>query len=230
MEIKHGFGLRAHDLKGLFDKTNKISTFMNKLEKQSVLNTDRYDRDKYVGDGFEFLVEIFLKSHAYDCRIGITNYEPVQSDDTGVDGIGVNQRGEKCVIQVKYRSNTQGFLTANKDHLSNMFSSAQTKYHISSIDSEIETLKNNASLIGESKVIKRIKELESNSRVKRHYVITTATGLHYYTDSEMYGGQVICIGYNDLRVMLDENLSFWNLCRNISNEIIQSITNKSIIK
>lgn len=219
MEIKHGFGLRAHNLTDLFEGTNKISTFMNKLEKQAVLDPIRYDRDKYVGDGFEFLVEIFLKSHAYDSRIGITNYEPVQSDDTGVDGIGLNQRGEKCVIQVKYRSNTQGFLTANKDHLSNMFSSAQTKYHISSIDSEIETLRNNASLIGESKVIKRIKELESHNKVKRHYVITTATGLHYYTDSEMYGGQVICIGYDHLRSMLDENLSFWNLCREIVSKI-----------
>jgi hypothetical protein len=36
MKIKHGFGLRAHDLMWIFDKTNKISTFMNKLEKQGV--------------------------------------------------------------------------------------------------------------------------------------------------------------------------------------------------
>jgi hypothetical protein len=61
MEITHGFGIRAHDLMGLFDKTNKISTFMNKLEKQSLLNPIRYDPSKYKGDGFEFFVEIFLK-------------------------------------------------------------------------------------------------------------------------------------------------------------------------
>jgi len=43
MNISHGFGLRAHDLIGLFDKTNKISTFMNKLEKQSLIDPLRYD-------------------------------------------------------------------------------------------------------------------------------------------------------------------------------------------
>jgi hypothetical protein len=62
MKIKHGFGLRAHDLIGLFDKTNKISTFMNKLEKQSLIDPLRYDSNKYKGDGFEFLVEISLSN------------------------------------------------------------------------------------------------------------------------------------------------------------------------
>jgi len=60
MKISHGFGLRSHDIVGLFDKTNKVSTFMNKLEKQSTKDPLRYDPNKYKGDGFEFLVEIFL--------------------------------------------------------------------------------------------------------------------------------------------------------------------------
>jgi hypothetical protein len=222
MKIEHGFGVRSHDLISLFDGTNKISTFMNKLEKQSKLNPERYDTNKYLGDGFEFLVEILLKSHAYDNRLGITNYSPVQSDDTGVDGVGFNLAGDKCVIQIKYRGNTDTYLTANEDKLSNMFSSAQTKYGISSINSEIETLRNNVTLIGEKKVLKRIKELEKSNKVKRHYVITTASGLHNFTDSEMYKNQVICIGYEHLRSLLDENLSFWNLCREISKDIVES--------
>lgn len=222
MKIEHGFGVRAHDLIGLFDGTNKISTFMSKLERQSKLNPERYDSNKYLGDGFEFLVEILLKSHAYDNRLGITDYHPVQSDDTGVDGFGFNLSGEKSVVQVKYRGNTETYLTANEDKLSNMFSSAQTKYGISSINSEIETLRNNATLIGEKKVLKRIKELEKSNKVKRHYVITTASGLHNFTDNEMYKNQVICIGYDHLRSLLDENLSFWNLCRQVSKIIVDS--------
>jgi hypothetical protein len=218
-DLEHGFKDRAHDLNGLFYKTNKISTFMNKLEKQSILDTARYDSKKYLGDGFEFLVEILLKTHSYDNRFGITNYTPIQSDDTGVDGLGLNLAGEKSVIQIKYKSNTTTHLTANTDHLSNMFSAAQTKYGISSINSEIETLKNNISLIGEKKVEKRINELEKSKKVKRHYVITTASGLHNYTDSEMYKNEVICIGFEDLRSLLDDNISFWNLCREISNDI-----------
>ena len=195
MDIKHGFGNRSHDIIGLFDKTNKISTFMNKLEKQSLLDPTRYDPNKYKGDGFEFLVEILLKSHAYDNRLGITNYEPIQSDDNGVDGIGNNLIGEKCVVQVKYRSNKNQVLTSNTDHLSNMISDGMIKHKV---------------IIA-----------SDNKECPRHYVITTASGLHQYTDEENFKGFVHCIGINQLKFMLDNNISFWNLCREISQEIIQ---------
>lgn len=194
MDIKHGFGLRAHDLVSLFDKTNKLSTFMNKLEKQSILDIDRYDDNKYKGDGFEFLVEILLKSHAYDNRLGITDYVPVQSDDNGVDGVGVNLVGEKCVVQVKYRSNKSTILSSNKDQLGNMVSDGMIKHKV---------------------VI-----AEDNTHCPRHYVITTAKGLHHYTDSDTFKGFVHCIGYDQLRSMLDNNLSFWNLCRDIAKNIV----------
>ncbi len=196
MKISHGFGLRAHDLTALFNKTNKVSTFMGKLEKQSLIDPDRYDSNKYKGDGFEFLVEILLKSHAYDNRLGITNYEPVQSDDNGVDGVGVNLSGEKCVVQVKYRSNSKTVLTANTDHLSNMISDGMIKHKV---------------------VI-----AEDNTKIPRHYVVTTATGLHHYTDNENFKGFVHCIGFEHLRALLDNNLSFWNLCREIVKEIEDS--------
>ena len=196
MKITHGFGLRAHNLTALFDKTNKVSTFMNRLEKQSLVDPVRYDSNKYKGDGFEFLVEILLKSHAYDNRLGITNYEPVQSDDNGVDGIGFNLSAEKCVVQVKYRSNIKTVLTANVDHLSNMISDGMIKHKV---------------------VI-----AEDNTKIPRHYVITTATGLHHYTDNENFKGFVHCIGFEQLRAMLDNNLSFWNLCRDIVKDIEKS--------
>ena len=196
MKISHGFGLRAHDLTALFNKTNKVSTFMGKLEKQSLIDPDRYDSNKYKGDGFEFLVEILLKSHAYDNRLGITSYEPVQSDDNGVDGVGVNLSGQKCVVQVKYRSNSKTVLTANTDHLSNMISDGMIKHKV---------------------VI-----AEDNTKIPRHYVVTTATGLHHYTDNENFKGFVHCIGYEHLRALLDNNLSFWNLCREIVKEIEDS--------
>ena len=205
MEIKHGFGVRAHDLIGLFDKTNKVSTFMTKLEKQSLIDPDRYDEDKYKGDGFEFLVEILLKSHAYDNRLGITDYEPVQSDDNGVDGFGINLSGIKSVVQVKYRSNVKTQLTANTDHLSNMISDGMFKHGVSADPKLLESIKN-----------KEVAPL--------HYVITTANGLHHYTDNENFKGFVHCIGYDQLRSMLDNNISFWNLCRKIATEIKEKTT------
>jgi len=215
-DLKHHFLTTSHDIKGLFDKTNKLSSFMYKLEKQAQLDPDRYNSNDYVGDGFEFLMEIFIKTHAFDNRIGITNYEPVKSnEDVGIDGIGVNINGEKCVIQHKYRSNNQSFLTANRDHLSNMFSAADTTYGIDSIISEKATLNKmfEAKLISKSNFGKRLKILEKSA--PRHYVFTTAKNLHHFTDNEMYKNQVVCIGYDDLKVMLQDNLSFWNLCRKL---------------
>ena len=41
-DLKHSFFTTSHDLSKLFDETNKMSTFMKKLEKQSDINTD-YD-------------------------------------------------------------------------------------------------------------------------------------------------------------------------------------------
>jgi hypothetical protein len=205
MKISHGFGLRCHDIIALFDKTNKISTFMNKLEKQSFIDPLRYDSNKYKGDGFEFLVEIFLKSHAYDNRLGITNYEPIQTDDNGVDGVGVNLTNEKCVIQVKYRSNNKSVLTATEDKLSNMISDGMFQHGVSATPDKLK-------MIAEKK------------SAPLHYVITTASGLHHYTDSENFKGYVHCVGYDHLRSMLDDNLSFWNLCREIACDIQKTKT------
>jgi hypothetical protein len=207
MKISHGFGLRCHDIIALFDKTNKISTFMNKLEKQSFIDPLRYDSNKYKGDGFEFLVEIFLKSHAYDNRIGITNYEPVQTEDNGVDGIGINLSNEKCVIQVKYRQNNKSFLSANEDKLSNMISDGMFQHGVSATPD-------------------KLKMITEKKSAPLHYVITTASGLHHYTDSENFKGYVHCIGYDHLRLMLDNNLSFWNLCRQIVSNIQKSKNSK----
>ena len=53
---------------------------MKELNNQSLLDILRYPENDYKGDGFEFLVEIILKSHAYDNRLGITEYVPVQND------------------------------------------------------------------------------------------------------------------------------------------------------
>ena len=203
--ISHGFGHRAHDIVNLFEKTNKISTFMNKLEKQSLIDTARYDSNKYKGDGFEFLVEIFLKSHAFDNRVGIANYEPVQSDDNGVDGTGVNLSGEKCVVQVKYRTNSKSLLTANEDKLSNMISDGMFKHGVSATPDKLK-------MISEGKC------------APLHYVVTTATGLNHYTDNENFKGFVHCIGFEQLRVFLDNNVSFWSLCRQIAKEIVESKT------
>ena len=60
IETTHTFKTKCHDIVELFKNTNKLSTFMTKLEKQSIKDVDRYKSNDYLGDGFEFLMEIFI--------------------------------------------------------------------------------------------------------------------------------------------------------------------------
>lgn len=51
------------------------------------------------------------------------------------------------------------------------------------------------------------------SKQYRHFVFTTAKGLHHYTDHEKFRGMVKCFGYDEIRSLVDNNLPFWNFIR-----------------
>jgi hypothetical protein len=195
IQIQHQFQTKSHDLVKLFEGIDKMSKFMRRLEEQSIIDPLRYDPNKYLGDGFEFFVELLLALHPVDNRLGVYKYSPNQSNDNGVDGVGVNILLEPCVVQVKYRSNTQTSLTATKDSLSNLFSDGMLAHNVVSD--------------------------QSNPKNYRHFVFTTADGLHHYTDQEMFKGRVRCVGYNDLRSVVDGNLAFWNKLREVVKEIVE---------
>lgn len=187
IKLNHLFIIRAHDLHGLLINCNKLSTFCTRLEKQSILYPDRYDSDKYKGDGFELFVEALIKLSPIDNRIGISNYEPVnENNDTGIDGHGIGIDGKIATVQVKYRSDNRYLLTANKDHLSN--------FVMSSLFAGVDKDSKNNMLI-----------------------ITTADGLHHFTDNEMFLNKVRCINYQQLRELVDNNINFWNSFRNLLN-------------
>jgi hypothetical protein len=192
-QLQHNFITKAHNLIGLFEDVHKMSQFMRKLEEQALIDTIRYNQNKYVGDGFEFFVELFLMLYSCDKRIGVSNYVPVQENDNGVDGTGINTKGEPCVVQIKYRTNTQGFLTETNDHLSNMISDGMLTHGV-------------------------VADM-SDPKNYRHFIFTTAEGLNFYTDQEMYKSKVKCIGYNDFRVLLDDNIIFWNTALEIVKEL-----------
>ena len=186
--LEHNFKTQAHDLKALFNGVTKFATFCRRLEEQSLIDPDRYDSDKYKGDGFEFFVELFLMLHANDNRVGVYEYHPTQENDNGVDGYGVNLLLEKCVVQIKYRSNHQYLLTSNQDHLGNLITDGMGTHQVVYSD---------------------------DPKNYRHFVFTTAEGLNYYTEEQMFKSKVRCFGYKDFRSMLDYNYVFWNNALNI---------------
>ena len=183
MKLTHPFLYRAHNLSELFENVKTLSQFMKKLEKQAAQDPDRYPSHKYLGDGWEFFVEALIKTHQYDNRVGISNYEPVTNNDNGVDGYGINICGKVCAVQPKYRTSVSSRLTASNDSLD--------------------------SFITESILAKEI----IPDKQYRHFIFTTAKGLHHYTDHEKYRGKVKCFGYDEIRSLVDNNLHFWNFVR-----------------
>lgn len=181
INIEHHFLTTGFNILDLFEGTSKLSTFCKKLEKQASIDPDRYPFEKYLGDGFELLVEILIKLSECDNRIGIKDYKPVLSQDNGVDGYGVNLLGEISAIQVKYRVNSQKLLTASGDRLDSFLSEAMFNGVIPQIE----------------------------NKCKRHYIFTTADGLHHYTLNEKFRKSIKVFGYQELRELLDGNLHFW---------------------
>ena len=192
MEIKltHSFLNYVYNLNELLEDCNKLSTFCSRLEKQSILFPDRFDPNLYKGDGFELFVEALLKLHSVDRRIGISNYEPISKtiQDIGVDGSGTGINNFPATVQVKYRSNNVSLLTANTDHLSNFVAGSLLHYKVNP---------------------------EHNDNM---LIITTAKGLHHFTDIEMYASKVRCLGSEELKKLVDNNDMFWNAFRKLCDE------------
>ena len=186
IELVHPFIYKCHDLKQLLEDTNKMSLFCSKLEKQSLLFPNRYNSEKYKGDGFELLIECLIKLSPIDNRIGINNYEPILKEDVGVDGKGIGINDKIATVQIKYRSNHNQLLNSNDDHLSNFTSASFLHFKI-----DIED-KNNM------------------------LIFTTAKDLAPFTKEEMFMDKVRCIGYEKLRELIDNNNNFWNLFRELS--------------
>lgn len=89
MKLKHSFQTKSHNLRGLFAETRTLASFCQKLEKQAILDPNRYPSQKYLGDGFEFFIEVLLALHPCDNRLGLSEYSPNEINDNGVDGIGL---------------------------------------------------------------------------------------------------------------------------------------------
>ena len=191
--LEHNFKTKCHSLPALFDGVNKMSQLMARIQKFSERDPLNYDPDKYKGDAFELFIELFLMLHPNDNRTGVYDYKPTQDNDNGVDGIGRNIKGERSVVQIKYRSNVTDVLTTNEAHLSNMITDGMLTYGV-------------------------VADME-NKKNFRHFIFTTASGLHFYTEHEMFKNKVRCFSYKHFKSMLDNNKPFWDNCRLIVSSL-----------
>ena len=198
--IKHTFQYNSHNLLELFEGTTKFSGrggWKSKMEAQSTLNENKYPRLDYVGDAFEFFVELMFQIIGPTRELGgIHDYEPQQENDNGVDAICKNWDGKLSVVQIKYKRDSERLLTANADHLGNMVKEATLKYSIQPHDKD-------------------------KKETTKYFIITTGKSLHYYTDDEFFLNNVKCIGWEDLCSMLDGNIGFWKKAESIVRELVK---------
>ena len=124
--LTHPFIFRCSDRNSLLNNCLKLNTFLHNLDKQSKSSPDE---NKYKGDGLELFAEALIKLSPIDKRVGITDYNVVTDNDTGVDGFGIGINGRPATVQVKNRT-ANYILTANEDHLTNFSNTSFIKYGV----------------------------------------------------------------------------------------------------
>jgi hypothetical protein len=182
--MKHRFQYVCYDAKALLEGCNKLSTFMNRINKQS--KEDRgmgWSADEYKGFAFEAFVEVLVCASPVDKRIGIKEYRPASSKidgpDMGIDGYGLSHDGKLHTIQVKFRSDVMSDLST-RDMISNFVAKTTSSPVYRDADMTI---------------------------------FTTAKGLGQKIADEMYHGRVRTLGFTELKKLVDDNQSFWDLFR-----------------
>lgn len=177
--LTHPFLHRCIDRSKILTGCDKLNTFLNRIEKQSV-DRSIIDANAYKGDALELFTEALIKLSPMDKRIGIFNYQPIEGHDTGVDGHGTGFNLKPAAVQVKWRT-ADYILTANEDHLSNFVMTANNKFGVDVNDRD------------------------------NLLIVTTARGIHHYTDIEMFDKKVRTIHRDHLRQLVDLNGAFWTL-------------------
>lgn len=90
-----------------------FKNFIYCIEKYSEnISDDKDVQKKFKGDILEIFAELFFICLENDPDVGLSKYNPISIDqDYGCDGEGVNAAGNRCAVQVKFRSNPQDIIT-----------------------------------------------------------------------------------------------------------------------
>lgn len=87
-------------------KNVTLKEYIKFIVKETKDIEDEDAKQVFKGDMLEILAEIFFKAFSNSPQVGLSDYTPVPlEEDYGVDGFGVNAAGNRCAVQVKYRSN-----------------------------------------------------------------------------------------------------------------------------
>jgi hypothetical protein len=186
--MKHLFQHRCYDANKLLEGCNKLSTFMNRVNKQAAEDRGMgWTSDEYKGMAFEALIEVLICASPIDKRIDIKDYRPHSSkldgQDMGIDGFGFSHNGNLHTIQIKFRNDVMSELNT-KDMISNFVAKTTSSPVYKDADMTL---------------------------------FTTAKGLGQKIAEDMYHGRVRTLGHKELSKLIDGNQAFWDLFRTEMN-------------
>jgi hypothetical protein len=212
INLNHIFHAQCFDRVALFSSMDKVvkgvpsmvankctvTNYMERVKEQAHGKANeisngltRFDPDKYIGNGFEILVECIVKFMGGHPAIGIVDYEPISKNDNGVDGVG------KCIydmqtstVQAKYRSNPYELLSADRDRLSMFFTNSTLHHGVKPIPDG------------------------PDGKLRKMLVITSSNGLAHHTKEVIFRNNIRCLGNEWLKQIIDGNLAFWLTFRN----------------
>lgn len=138
IELCHPFWTNYPNARALYERTPKITGWISRVkriaeqleENPGTINftsekTDPADvANDFRGAAFESFGEVLIKTLGLMPLIGIADYEPVTSDDYGVDGKGIGKNGKLLTVQFKFRSEYDTVLFGDKDHLNNFINAS----------------------------------------------------------------------------------------------------------
>lgn len=189
-EILSGVADLAEFEKNLRKGCNKDIDYLTETEQGKKIRT-------YLGDAWEVFVEMLIKSHPYDRRVGISAYTPCHPGlpgkgqiDMGVDGYGTGTNLRPATVQSKFRSKATDRLTSNGAHLVN-FAWTSTGPDFGVLRDDTDNM----------------------------LVVTNCAGLHYFTEGSMLDGKVRCLNRDHIKDMVDNNLVFWEEFRNATKKV-----------
>ena len=129
--MEHHFPVWASNIDKsiLVDKTAKMSTWMRRLEELSESHSIEFDRNDFVGNAFEHLVECIITWCRGDKAINCIDVKPSPIDEPGVDFIGIaHDMVSTHTIQCKYRTDICSTISETQDHIAMFPSTSLTKY------------------------------------------------------------------------------------------------------
>lgn len=203
IQLEHPFSMDLDaPWEDLLKNVSTLAEFCKRINNLCKIGTENLPAEQadikmnnFKGNAFEVFVEMLLKTHSFDTRIGVSNYKPLPNTvkDTGVDGYGIGTNNKIATVQIKFRGDPRVELTANKDHLSNFLCASIFKFDVDKND------------------------------YHNMIVITNCAGINGITKKEMLYDRVKCLNGDQLVEMIDNNFPFWDAFRESTKIVIPTI-------